>query len=389
MPSKKNLAVVGNNSSARPPKIKEERFTQILETLYTSIIKNKGLFDFVRIETHAPQIKYFPGSPALLPEKNENQLSFLPEAKEEVVNILEPGTLGHRIWLWVSVHEDLQDDSDQVYRAHCKIFADHPEFYDRRVLDLDLKEFARILKEKDETGKVKYKVHHGEKVARNWQRCMKTLFEEFEGDPLVFLKKTGWSVESVYAWKMSQKKIRGYDPLPNWGRKLISLYFFYLIGLDPTYVFPDDAFPADLHAQALVIQTGCLDWGDKDVIYSAPFAEMIRKFVTRLAREKNWDILILGHAQWLQGSSLCNGCALNKGAIALCNIFKMCGGRVDTGSYSAGKWYKDGRVQTKPGEMAPFGLPTEQPLRLTRARKRKIQAEGEIPKTIPLFIRRK
>ena len=390
MPKEKIVSDAGGSVISklptRQPRIIEKRFTSILESLYRSIINNWGMFATIKMETHAPQIKYYPGSPYLEEEIHLGQEAMFPPLERKETQVIMPRSSKHLLWLWTAISHDTQDLSENIYPSQCKIFADHPEFYSRDVIDIPPLELGKILKQKDNYGKYLYKIGEEKVVVARWQRCYRTLFEEFDGDPIKLLKETGWSVESTFKWKMKQKKLRGYDPIPGWGRKILSLYFLYIADLG--YNLPDDAFPADLHAQALLIQTNCLDWGDSEVIYSNKLAEMIRKFVSNLCKEKNWDVILLGHAQWLRGSFLCNGCSSNILVPSLCEIYEKCGGRVDTGSYTAGKWYKNNRIQTKGGERPEFGLPTEHPPRMSRARKMEARYGITVPKTIPLFFKR-
>lgn len=406
-------------TSPRKPEINEKKFSKIIRTLYTAFVHKKGLYGQVSMETHAPQLKYYPGCPALRREikqdkKQQDSLVDMP-TEEEVADmihdffernnstpdvriglgsgleltatmmsgaqskqfaklkalekevrefhraeedtnartkVLERFTPKHRRWLWFATLTDRRERSDLVYRAHCRIYADHPELYSEQVIGISPDVFREMIRKKS------YKIGSPYQSAEYWIACAKTLFEEFDGDPVLLLKHAGWSVREVYEWKQEEKKKRGYDPIPGWGRKLISLYFLYLAELG--YPMPDDVFPADVHAQAILLQTGCINFAGKETVYTADLAEMARKTVTDVCREKNYDVILYGHASWLLGSQLCVKCAGNREVPYLCPIYKECKGRVDTSSYFAkGIWRKDGQVMTKGGLRPKFGMPTD------------------------------
>lgn len=423
----------------RQPFIKR-KFEKIMLSLYRALIHSKGIYSIASIETHAPQVKYFPGSPALnreikiVRQRTENLAGFMPTTEEveqwisdfcasklvlspyvlqtaekeisavelsatdrEQLNrlqnllkkaqeleglksevytstkTLERGGCEHLRWLWFATLTDRREKSDRVYRAHCRIYEEHPEFYSKEVTYIGAPTFRTLLKKR------RYPVGSPSQSAGFWQICAFTLFSRFDGDPIKLLKETGWSVESVYAWKQSEKKRLGYDPIPGWGRKLLSLYFMYLAELG--YPLPEDAFPADVHAQAILIQTGSLDYGDRDVIYSQQVAEMMRVKVTDLCRRKDLDPVIMAHASWIKGSELCTKCSSTPEAPNLCAIYTDCRGRVDTSPYFAqGRWPKTIQIMTKGGTRPKYGLPTDVQARLKTRKRGK-----PVSPTSPLF----
>lgn len=375
-----SLALVKSSPLAKQ-KIKPKRLELILRMLYGAIVKSKGIYSVVSMETHAPQTKYYPGSPASQTSnvEPEAQTDFFEGPAKSVVqttkpiSLILPGTLEHRRWLWFATLTDRREISDRVYYAHCKIYEDYPEFYSKEVVDTSPATFKEAFKKKS------YKIGSPSQSAEFWLVCAKTLFEEFDGDPVNLLKHAGWSVEKVYAWKKRQKKIRGYDPIPGWGRKLISLYFLYLSELGEQ--LPYDAFPADVHAQAILQQTGCFDFGDRDKVYSSNLAEFMRKDLTALCEKKNWSIHIIAHASWLLGSQLCVRCSKSIDASVLCPVYEECKGRIDTGPYFAkGMWLKNAESMTKGGNRPAFGMPTDVPPRLQSKKNTKV-----IIPTMPLF----
>lgn len=395
--------------------MKKQLFAKIVAKLYKAIINREGLYKFVTMETHAPQTKYYPGAAILqkvpvfeskqdelfgdsleavetdLKEISEQHYAIphttifvgdyeiaitksskevgkrlhslkarsnridkleMEETPPRTTTVVAPGTLLHRRWLWFTTLTDRREISERVYVAHCKIHADHPEFYEKEVIDLEEDKFRQELRIR------RYKVGSPYQSAGYWLICAKTLFEEFDGDPVLLLKHAGWGVEAVYAWKKRETKKRGYDPIPGWGRKLISLYFLYLSELG--FNLPDDAFPADVHAQAIPLQTGSFDFADKSFVYSSPFAEIVRKETVGLCKERDYEVILVAHANWLLGSQLCTNCSSRVDVPILCPIYCECKGRVETGSYFAkGIWHKNGPVMTKGGDRPKFGLPTQ------------------------------
>lgn len=371
--------------------LNERRLAKVIDALYFAIVHSRGLYKSVTSDTHAPQRIYYPGSPAVQPKRIATTQShlFFEECEvlevddsgkaEESLVVVEPGTLEHRRWLWFAALTDRREDSMQVYKAHCFIYRDYPHFYTKEVLTISIDDFRKSLQRK-------YKIGSPGQSVEYWKVCADTLFNRFDGDPVNLLKHAGWSVESVYAWKQAQKKLVekggiGYDPIPGWGRKLLSLYFLYLSELG--YPLPDDVFASDVHAQAIVLQTGSFRYKDKEVVSSAALAEMIRKFISRYCKEKNYDIVIAAHASWLLGSNLCDTCSKRRDAPILCPIYKECGGRVDTSHYwKKGLWPKDLQRLTKGGERPRFGLPTDVVRRLSQ------RGPAQVIPITPLFPER-
>jgi hypothetical protein len=377
------------------PYIDERKLGGIIDKLYRAIVLSQGLYKTVKMETHAPQQIYYPGSPAIQLKRKciSPQDSFLthdddlvnnitPDVEDEYVEyaLLERGTAEHVRWLWFATLTDRREDSMQVYKAHCQIFADHPEFYTKKVSYISAPTFRKALDRK-------YKIGSPGQSAGYWQICAFTLFSQFDGDPIKLLKHAGWSVESVYAWKQAQKKPiekggRGYDPIPGWGRKLLSLFFLYLSELG--YPLPPDAFASDVHAQAITIQIGALKYADKESIGSMKLAEMLRVFITNYCKKKGYDVVLLAHASWLLGSNLCDQCSKRVDARMLCPIYEDCSGRVDTSYYwKKGEWPKKLPRMNKGGERPPFGVPTDVTPRL------KQRGTAKVIPIAPLFPGRK
>lgn len=357
---------------AKKPSINREKLRIVLKRLHRAHVDKWGLFRDASIRSRGPQHLYYPGSPAVQPKPVEvsRQLTiecFVPTPAPTTVTelLLEryytmvPGSFEHRLWLWFATLTDRREKSVRVYDAHCKLFRDHPEYYTGDICYISLEKLQKVLK--------KYKIGSPNASAGNWQVCAFTLFYRFGGDPVALLQHAGWSVASVCKWKKVEKKRQGYDPLPGWGPKLISLFFLYLSELG--YTLPDDAFASDVHAQAYLIQTGALEWGDYDIISSSVLAEMLRIEAVIVCKEEGFEIIDTAHESWMNGNGLCNGCAKNIHVATLCALYDICGGRADTSSYfKQGKWYKNRPLHVRGGMRPPFGMITDLPPRI-RGRK--------------------
>lgn len=381
--SSSGLVVGSSTSDLEKVSLNRKSLKRILRLLYKAKVNSLGLYKAVTMVKFAPQTKHFPGSLASLGVQKavtsqgdffqiENPLDEV--SKRVPPRVVPPGTELHRRWLWFATLTDRREVSDTVYFSHCKIFEEHPEFYGEEVTGLDLGAFVKAF------ANGKYKIGSPSQSVSYWLVCARTLFGEFDGDPVKLLTHAGWSVGSVYAWKHEQKKLRGYDPIPGWGKKLISLYFLYLSELG--YRLPEDAFPADVHAQAILLQTGTVKFGKQSGVSSSVLAEMLRKSITEICKEERYDVVEMAHASWLLGSQLCNGCSSRQEASLLCPVYSDCKGRLDTSPYFArGHWPKDGNVMTKGGYRPKFGLPTQVPPRLVSRKK----TQAIIP-IMPLFL---
>ena len=399
---KKDTGLVVTTVPARSS-LRTKKLERIITKLYVAIAQGRGLYKYVTMETHAPQRMFYPGAPSVQPKKVEvsPQTSFItteddgannihPKKKIEIDQkqreVLSPSTLEHRRWLWFATLTDRREDSMKVYRAHCDIYHDHSEFYDERILQANPETIKELLKKKI-NDKNKYTIGSPAQSATYWQVCARTLYEMFDGDPVILLKSCGWSVPGVIAWKKQSKKPvdkggLGYDPIPGWGPKLVSLYFLYLAELG--FTLPSDAFASDVHWQAIIMQVGGFDYVDKESVSSTKLAEMSRPFVTDVCNRKDYETLLLAHASWLLGSTLCsNGCSKRVDAPILCPIYEECGGRIDTSHYwKKGKWPKGLPMMNKGGERPPYGIPTDVTRRLSQ------RAQAKVIPIIPLFPKR-
>jgi hypothetical protein len=264
-----SIDIVTENLQSPPEAatIDVEKLAKIVKLLCDAYKDRKGLFAQTTIETHAPQHKWYPGSPLFkrateeaiqdysglvgigLPSSDEVQemirryseklhtrngekvevlgekfdISAVQITKDEGAHLkklqalfkaaenrealeaeatfvstkaLKRGTLEHRRWLWFATLTDRREVSNLVYRAHCRIFEDYPEFYDERIINADAEDFKEKIRRKS------YKIGSPYQSAEFWIRCGKTLFEDYGGDRAVLLKMHGWSVESVYRWNM-------------------------------------------------------------------------------------------------------------------------------------------------------------------------------------------
>lgn len=219
MPVRNAMGLVIQSSKVRPPRIIKRKLHAVIDKLYRAIIREFGIYarGLSHIDTHAPERFLYPGSPALYKSTRETTQGglFDEDVLVEMVDTpttLEPQTLKHRRWLWFATLTDRREISVRVYAAHCRIYEDHPDFYEGAAGDIEPAEFSTAILNG------KYKIGSPGQSANYWQICSQTLFKEFGGDPVKLLTHAGWSVEKVFAWKQQQKKSvanggRGYDPV--------------------------------------------------------------------------------------------------------------------------------------------------------------------------------
>ena len=125
--------------AARKPSLNMWKLERFITTIYTALIKEQGLFKTLSIENTGPQHLYYPGSDAVQPRPrvrstqstifDDDTTEETPE--EEVVRryVMTRGTPEHIRWLWFATMTDRREISTRVYKAHCDIYHDHPEFY--------------------------------------------------------------------------------------------------------------------------------------------------------------------------------------------------------------------------------------------------------------------
>ncbi len=350
----------------------EVRAEQLVDSIYGAYVNERGLYKFVRAETHGPQHRFIPGN---TPPQVVNQGLLFDEVHvehKEPPPGISRGSRQHLVWLLFATLTDRRQVSGGekgVYASQCLIHQQYPWLYTREVLKLSVKELAEIL--------IQFKIGVPRQSAQYWLPLAMTLFEEFDGNPVAMFKTAGSTIENVQKWKRRIEKERGYDPIPGFGPKITSLYLMYIAELG-ALPFPKDAFAVDVHVQRLFLQTGAIKLHQKTLNFE--IAERIRGFLCALAERKSYDKLILSNAFWLKGSRLCNGCSKRKDIPLLCSIYQSCSGPRSTANYFAkGAWYPEDEVFTR-GDIRPgYGMPTQVP---ERQRTRK---DVPVIPIIPLF----
>jgi endonuclease III len=252
---------------------------------------------------------------------NGPQTVFLPEVEYQ--------SLEQILWLFFSTLTDRRQISIEVYKAHQKLHRESPWLYTEKVLQITEEELVEIL--------VKHKIGVPRQSAKYWLRCAKTLFEEFDGNPISIVKHCNGTVDGIQAWKLSSEKETGTDPLPGYGPKISSLFLLYLAEIE-VYPMPVDAYPVDVHVQRLYLQYDAVRF--KAGINNDTLETYLRPEICRVILEHNLDKVSVAHAFWQKGSKCCSGCSRRPDITLLCSIASDCKGPANTKSYFAeGVWH--------------------------------------------------
>lgn len=240
------------------------------------------------------------------------------------------GSEEHVRWLFFATLTDRRQISNEVYKAHCEISKFHPELYTEEVL-------AYILEQEQlEKMLVKYRVGVPRQSAKYWMRCAITLFQNFQGNPLLLYSSCGNTVEGIQQYRKDFEKKHGVNPLPGYGPKISSLYALFLAEME-LLSFPKDAFPVDIHVQRIFLQTGALTISKRMINES--LEKIIRPFICEVCKKHDLDKIDLAHAFWFLGSTLCTNCYRRGDIVHLCPVYDMCTGPVNTKEYFArGFW---------------------------------------------------
>lgn len=322
--------------SLRPPTLKEDTGEELILTVYKKYVGRFGVYG-AHNSSNAPQNVHVPGKRLKIDPKQRSLIEITSEEKSEdastlkIKNIVKGGHL-HRIWLFFATLTDRRQVSMSVYKSHVEIYSKHPELYTKAVIKMSPKELASIL--------ITYRIGCPNQSATYWITCAKTLFCDFDGDPLKLLAHCNNSVEGIVEYKREQKKKKnmGYDPLPGYGPKIASLYTLFLAELGKIKM-PDDSMPIDVHVQRIFIQCGAII--NHSNTYNEELEDILRVFICKIALKYNLNKVCLSHAFWQLGRTLCNGCYRAKGTEYLCPVFERCAGSIETKKYySDGIWPK-------------------------------------------------
>lgn len=302
----------------------DDKAEELVISLYNSYTKKAGLYHYENAST-APQNKHIPGM------KISTQGRVFDEKIHRCVDkkFVEAGSWEHVLWLFFATLTDRRQISDEVYKAHVRIFNEHKDFYAERVTKLNKEDFGELLASR-------YKIGVPRQSAAYWIRCAETLFKDFDGDPIKLINFCGGTVEGIQMYKKRVERKTGFDPLPGYGPKISSLFLLFLAELS-VYEMPKDAFPVDVHVQALFLQYGAVV-PTRDIV-NDELEDFLRNFICKTANENNLCKVALSHAFWVKGAKLCTGCSKRKDVHLLCGIEKDCSGRVNTKEYfSKGIW---------------------------------------------------
>lgn len=311
------------NTKLPPFTFDHERAEALVLKLYNDYLSRNMLYAHENAST-APQNKHKPWRKVAIQTSLFDDVSRITTAPK-----IKPLSLKHFIWIFFATLTDRRQVSDEVYKAHCVIYNERPYLYSKKAIKENPEALGEYLATK--------KVGVPRQSAEYWVRCAKTLFERFSGDPLKLLKHCGDNVEGVQKFKEKTEKETGSDPLPGYGPKITSLFTLFLAELG-VYQMPRDAFPVDVHVQAIFLQQEIIVPVERDTV-NDELEDFLRKFLCEMAFKHDLDKVHLSHAFWIKGAKLCTGCSRRKAVQLLCSIESSCLGRVDTNPYfKAGVW---------------------------------------------------
>lgn len=340
----KTSVLVATNDS--PFYFDEELSIERMLKVYKTYEAEEMMFSIYNSST-APQNKNHPGQEIPI----QFSLALSEDHKDHPHRFQSPtkvvaGSFDHILWLFFATLTDRRQVSDEVYRAHVVIHSVYPEFYTKDVLKLDVEWFGEFL--------AKYKVGVPRQSAEYWIRCAKTLFNEFDGDPINIIKHCGSTVDKVQAYKKLTEKTTGLDPLPGYGPKITSLFLLFLAELE-IFPMPPDAFPVDVHVQRFFLQQGLIvPYQD---LVNDDLEKILRPFISNLCNERSINKVTMSHGLWNLGSKGCNGCSRRKSIHLMCPINETCLGCVNAKPYfKLGIWQKDLQFMRK-GSDREFILP--------------------------------
>ena len=352
------IPFASTNTKSLPFIFDERKAEELVLKLYNEYVEKKGLYRYENAST-APQNKHIPGT----------KTSFQGDVFEH--RYVEPKFVKitkrkHVLWLFFATLTDRRQVSDEVYKAHVRLIAEYPEIYTINIVNefkKHLMEFMELCLQTSYSGKTyhwikftvtflkellekilgffgeflaKYKIGVPRQSGDYWIRCADTLFNDFGGDPIKLINHCGGTVEGVQAYKRKVEKETGFDPLPGYGPKITSLLLLFLAELG-AYEMPVDAFPVDVHVQALFLQYGAMVT-TRDIVNDEA-ENFLRPFLCEMSAKHNMCKVALSHAFWIKGAKLCTGCSRRKYVSLLCSIEKNCLGRINTAKYfSHGIW---------------------------------------------------
>lgn len=137
-----------------------------------------------------------------------------------------------------------------------------------------------------------YRIGIHNENARFFLNNAKTLFEEFDGDPVEIFRSAGGSVDGVLVWREKYEKETGRNPLLGFEHKISSLYLLYLaeFGALP---FPKDAFAVDVHVIFQLYQVGGFILHER--MDNTVIAQVLREAICEICEEDGLDKVSLSN----------------------------------------------------------------------------------------------
>lgn len=292
-------------------KLHKAKAEPVLRNLLEAYQKRRGLFAHVHASTHAPQRIHIPEG-------------------------MEPGGLDHRRWLFFACLTDRRTVSEGVYKAHVELYRRDEWMYEELGQPQDV---ARI---RFAIGSARVGLPN--QSALYWPRCSRTLFKTFGGDPAnMFMART---INQLMAWKRDEEKVRGEDPLPGYGPKIMSLLAIFLEEVDA--IAPvTDALPIDVHVQRFFLANDLITITAP--VNNVRMEDTIRPYLTELCEKWKASRVDMAHALWLLGNRICTQCHRNTDAELLCPAYASCKGAPETRTYFVEGIWRPGFVRLRKG----------------------------------------
>ncbi len=323
--------------------VSKSKAREVIRIMLHAYEMKMGRFKHIHHSTHGPQHVFVPGKTVL----GEQSEMFEYTKRRIPTPTIVVGSLKHLQYLCLVTLTDRLQDSATLYANHCRLYADMPWVYSRKVLRLKREQLAAIFQH--------YKIGLPNENARFWLGVARTLFIDFDGDPVALFMVCGATVAGVQAWIKKYKREHGRNPLLGYKEKITSLYLLYLAELG-ALPFPKDAFAVDVHVIFQMYQTGVVTIHEK--VTNTILAEVIRELICQVCDEEGFDKIALSNALWLNGNQGCDGCSENAAAPMLCPLWSKCLGR-----YSTDNYHHNGTIDPrdplfpKGGEWPKFGFP--------------------------------
>ncbi|MBI2046340.1 MAG: hypothetical protein HYT28_02905 [Parcubacteria group bacterium] len=309
---KRKIRRARQESNEPEPKLRfsynKKRTKEAMLAIMKSFEKETHLFRFVFIND-APQHKYYP---------------------KEVVK----GSFEHLLFLFLGTLLVYRSVSDQGFKQAVLLENKFPWLFSKEILEKTLEDVIAAMKA---IGFI-----HPWEVARSWYGTARTLFSEYEGDPIRLLVE----IKSVDAF-LKLKRKKGGNRFPGYGPKLFSLLvlFYQELGVPESFLVKE-AFPVDLHVQRVFLSLGLISFNTR-LVDSVKLAEYIRKKLSRLCEVEHIPVIELSHALWFLGNRLCGKCQNTSYMHLRCPLYNMCGGAFSSEPYRLeGKW--DNQLPRKP-----------------------------------------